>query len=73
MKVDGEEAMLGLAAKCRELGITWSIVRDAGRTQVRDAGRTQVRDAGKTQVRDAGRTQVRPPFYIRRQFFQRIF
>jgi peptidyl-tRNA hydrolase len=37
VKVDGEEALLGLAAKCRELGITWSIVRDAGRTQVKSS------------------------------------
>lgn len=45
VKVDGEEALLGLAAKCRELGITWSIVRDAGRTQV-EAGSLTVLGVG---------------------------
>ncbi|XP_023320531.1 peptidyl-tRNA hydrolase 2, mitochondrial isoform X2 [Eurytemora carolleeae] len=34
LKTDSEESLLELAGKARETGITWSIVRDAGRTQV---------------------------------------
>jgi PTH2 family peptidyl-tRNA hydrolase len=34
LKVDNEEAMLNLAGVAKVHGLTWSIVRDAGRTQV---------------------------------------
>jgi len=45
VKAEGEERLVGLAAQCRELGITWTIVRDAGRTQV-EAGSLTVLGVG---------------------------
>jgi len=51
LKVDSEESMLSLAAKAREAGLTWTIVRDAGRTQV-EAGSMTVLGIGPGPVED---------------------
>jgi len=49
LKTDSEESLQDLAAKAKELGITWSIVRDAGRTQV-EAGSVTVLGIGPADV-----------------------
>jgi len=51
LKIDSEESMLNLAAKAREAGLTWTIVRDAGRTQV-EAGSMTVLGIGPAAVED---------------------
>eukprot|EP00088_Acartia_fossae_P057614 TRINITY_DN6721_c0_g1_i1.p1 TRINITY_DN6721_c0_g1~~TRINITY_DN6721_c0_g1_i1.p1 ORF type:complete len:104 (-),score=11.38 TRINITY_DN6721_c0_g1_i1:523-834(-) len=50
LKIDSEEALLDLAAQARELDIPWSIVRDAGRTQV-EAGTMTVLGIGPGDVK----------------------
>ena len=47
VKVDNEEALLGLAAKAREAGVVHAVVRDAGRTQIA-AGTMTVLGIGPT-------------------------
>lgn len=49
LKTDGEESLLTLAGKAKELGLTWSIVKDAGRTQI-EAGSMTVLGIGPASV-----------------------
>jgi len=51
LKIDNAEAMMDLATKARENGIAWSVVRDAGRTQV-EAGSLTVLGIGPADVND---------------------
>jgi len=49
LKVENEEAMLNLAGVAKVHGLTWSIIRDAGRTQV-EAGTMTVLGLGPDKV-----------------------
>jgi len=49
LKTDSQESLLDLAGKARELGIPWSVVRDAGRTQI-EAGSMTVLGIGPAEA-----------------------
>ena len=54
LKVDDEKAMLDLAEVAKVHGLTWSIIQDAGRTQV-DSGSMTVLGIGPNKARDVNK------------------
>ena len=42
MKIDDEAALMDLSALAREVGLTVSVIQDAGRTQIAPGSRTVV-------------------------------
>jgi len=66
LKIDNAEAMMDLATKARENGIAWSVVRDAGRTQV-EAGSLTVLGIGPADVNDIDQITGHLKLFLKRK------